>query len=418
MLLKGEEASYNSFTNILLIITSLAFIVVSIIYQSGNLSPDSIQYMLQARDFWSYKVNFPLGYPALIRTLSLFTNNDYFWASKLINIVSYFLIVGYCYKKRFFFEAFLFIFSFYPFILFYGTSLSEPVFFLILTILLAKIYELSENKKDKTLYLKLMLLFFALVSVRFTGIFFGIATIIYFYYLLYRKTLILKQFLCLSISVIVGIGLYLTVNKLYCGFFLGERAHLRIQAQDIITFLKERTNAFLTDFSFLKVFLHNRINNLHNSIHWAVGLMMILLFIFRLFKAKNTKTFSILLVVSGLVSLASLLYSYYTVKIDDNIRIKSLVFYFIMLLLFLNISEKILWYAKSTLILITSVNIVTYFIYSEPYFNSYKRLKTMSENINSEKLILFMKMELKEAILKFYFSKPYSSIKERVGQMM
>jgi len=59
----------------LVILGTLSFLVLKFIYSSGDLTPDSLQYFLQAKDFWTYQVNFPLGYPLAIKILSYVTGS-------------------------------------------------------------------------------------------------------------------------------------------------------------------------------------------------------------------------------------------------------------------------------------------------------------------------------------------------------
>ena len=98
---------------IIIPILVLIYFYVQIIFSSGKLSPDSLQYLRQADDFWNYKINFPLGYPLIIKLFTFFSGSS-FWASKMVNIFCYLGVLLFSYKKKFYFKETILLFSFLP----------------------------------------------------------------------------------------------------------------------------------------------------------------------------------------------------------------------------------------------------------------------------------------------------------------
>ncbi|MDQ1102447.1 hypothetical protein [Chryseobacterium sp. SORGH_AS_1048] len=172
----------------IIILGTLSFFVLKVIYSSGDLTPDSIQYVLQAKDFWNYKVNFPLGYPLAIKTLSYITGS-FFTASKVVNILSYLGIVLFSYRKKFYFPQTLVIFSFYPFMGLYTYSLSEPLYYFFNYLIIYCVYRISRERFSPKYSIYLGILFFMLVSVRFSGIFVFAVSILFLALLTWKKKL-------------------------------------------------------------------------------------------------------------------------------------------------------------------------------------------------------------------------------------
>ncbi len=357
--------------NCLVFFSAIIYFIIRICFSSGQLSPDGINYLLQAQNLWNYKVNFPLGYAFLIKLFSFFTGS-YFTASKLINILVYVGIIAFSYRKNFFFTQTLFIFSFYPFLDFFTQSLSESVYYFIIYLIIYYTYRITKHDFKIKFAVYLFLLFFILTSLRFSGLFIFFSSIIYFFYLLCKKELSPKYFILLSFAMTLGVSLYLLINYLYCGFALGQRDHLHIEPANIFTFITNISLSTARDFSFLNGILHQGIFQKILFLNIWVGIALLIAAIVTLYKKRNKRDFfTNYLILSFIIIFAGVFYSYYTTKIDNTIRIKSMPYLYLVLLLLTNLSEKIMSYLKILALLFIFINIYTILKYSDTILNNY-----------------------------------------------
>ena len=362
---------------IMVICGAVLYLFFRSFFSSGQLTPDGINYLLQAQNFWDYKVNFPLGYPFLIKIFSFFTGS-FFIASKLVNILAYLGIILFSYRKRFFFPQTLILFSFYPFLDFFTFTLSEPVFYFLNYLLIYYVFEMTKEGFKIKFALYFGVLFFFLVSMRFSGIFLFISTLLYFSYLFFKKEISLKNLFILSLIAVFGVLFYLMINYFYSGFFLGERNNLALKPTNIFNFLTEIFASTARDFSFLNVFLHKGILSKFSFLNFWIGFMMIVSGLLLFFKKKNrTDHFSIYLFFSFLIILCGVFYSYYTTSIDDTIRIKSNAYLFLAFFLLLNLPKIIIKFLKIIVIIILFINIGTLITYSESINEQYLKLESL-----------------------------------------
>lgn len=361
------------------------FFIFRIYFSSGELTPDSIQYLLQAQNFWEYKVNFPLGYPLMIKMFSFFTGS-FFTASKLINILSYISIILFSYKKKFIFPETVLIFSFYPFLNFYAYTLSEPLYYFINYLIIYYSFLLTKEGFNNKSAIFLCFLFFILVSIRFSGIFVLLASLGFFVFLRVSKKIPQTHFFILSAWATLGVLCYLFINFLYCGLPLGQRDHLSINHTSPYTFITKTSHSVVYDFSFLNGIIHKGILGGTSFLNSSIGAILLLAAIIILYKnRKRTDFFNIYLIFSFIIILISTLYSYYTTKIDDTIRIKSNAYFYLLIFLSLNISKKIVNYLKVYALLIIYINSFTLIKYSSTiinYFSKFDLLECQSNHIN------------------------------------
>ncbi|WP_294279210.1 hypothetical protein [uncultured Chryseobacterium sp.] len=361
-LLSYEKQS--SILDCIIILGTLSFFVLKVMYSSGDLTPDSIQYFLQAKDFWTYKVNFPLGYPLAIKTLSYLTGS-YFTASKVVNILSYLGIVLFSYKKKFYFPQTLIIFSFYPFVGLYPYSLSEPLYYFFNYLIIYYVYRISREGIKPKYAAYLGILFFMLVSVRFSGIFVFVFSMLFLALISWRKKYSLISYLSAMTVASLGVFLYLMINSLYCGYAFGNRSHLHQAPVHLFSvFIPHFLYSLCHDFSLFHSILHKGILSRISFIHLYSGLLLItggILLVIKKEKKLSSFNFYLVLCCSGI--LLSLLYSYYTTIIDDNIRIKSNAFLYLAMIIVFNIPRYTLNSLKVFVIAILVLNNFTVLIY-------------------------------------------------------
>lgn len=374
----------NTFAYYILISISFIFLLIRTFFSSGEIPPDGIQYLLQAKDFCTYKVNFPLGYPLFIKIISFFSGS-YLIASKIINILSFATIICFSRYKNFFFKETVLLFCFYPFINFFPSTLSEPLFFLLNYLIIYMIYHLEEKNISLKTSAVFFILFFLLVSVRFTGIFILFSLNIYTLYLIKTKQISLKNFLTVNILSSLGAISYLVINYLYSGFALGDRRHLLTGNKDIIAFSKEFILSVFRDFSFLNEILHKSILLKFSSLHLYLGVFIISLFL-ALCIFKSQKKFGIYLIISSAIIFLGLFYSQYTTKIDNTIRIKSNLYFYIVFFILINCSsliKKMLTIFFSAIIIL---NVYTLMLFSETVFQRINYLTTLISKAKNQNI--------------------------------
>lgn len=209
-------------------VIAIVYTFYSFFLAAGGIGADSLSYFGIAADMPELVTNlFPLGFPALIKFFHIFVQ-DYFWASKVLNISMVITILLFSYFKRFYFKETVLLFTGKT--LFFGLTLvsSEGPFLFLLYFLLYFFHEKFQDKiKSGTFVICASLLMILLFAVRYSGIYIYLGVgLFWLIMVLKRKTFASKidlfKFLVLSG---VGIGGYLCFNYFTFGSFTGE--HLR-----------------------------------------------------------------------------------------------------------------------------------------------------------------------------------------------
>ena len=200
----------------------------SFFLSAGGIGADSLSYFGIASDFPKLITNlFPLGFPALIKVLhSVF--QDYFWASKILNVMMVIGILLFSYFKQFYFRETVLLFTGKT--LFFALNIvsSEGPFLFLLYFLIFFFHEKFQEKiKSGTFVICASILMVLLFTVRYSGIYIYLGIALFWLVIaLRRKTFPLKKDL-FRFLVVSGIGIagYLSFNYLTFGSFTGE--HLR-----------------------------------------------------------------------------------------------------------------------------------------------------------------------------------------------
>lgn len=138
---------------ILSVIFGIIIIARSYFFRNGFLSPDSSSYLLMAMNFSEhgvlYSTEFPNNtfpvwpplYPILLSVVSFITSLDFFWASKLLNIIIFAIIISILYK-RYRNKTYLFVLIFFlsTFNRIFTFSWSESTFILALFLFTTALY--------------------------------------------------------------------------------------------------------------------------------------------------------------------------------------------------------------------------------------------------------------------------------------
>ena len=206
----------------------IVYSVQSLFLSAGGIGADSLSYFGIAADFPQVITNlFPLGFPALIKIFhSVF--QDYFWASKVLNILMVVCILLFSYFKQFYFKETVLLFTGKT--LFFALNLvsSEGPFIFLLYFLIYFFHEKFQEKiKSGTFVFFASLLMVLLFTVRYSGIYIYLGILFFWLFLVLKsKPLPIKidlfQFLWISG---IGITSYLSFNYFTFGSFTGE--HLR-----------------------------------------------------------------------------------------------------------------------------------------------------------------------------------------------
>ncbi len=210
-------------------------VVIVIIYSgqsfflsAGGIGADSLSYFGIASDFPKLITNlFPLGFPALIKIFhSVF--QDYFWASKVLNVLMVVGILLFSYFKQFYFRETVLLFTGKT--LFFALNIvsSEGPFLFLLYFLIFFFHEKFQEKiKSRTFVFCASILMVLLFTIRYSGIYIYLGVGVFWLLMVMRgKHLSIKNDL-LKFLIVSGIGIagYLSFNFFTFGSFTGE--HLR-----------------------------------------------------------------------------------------------------------------------------------------------------------------------------------------------
>ncbi len=236
---------------------------------TGYLSPDSDFYIRAADNYLhgkgflapatypfdentpqSHLAIWPVGYPAMIVTVSYITGLDTFVSSKLVNVIFLgfiFILLYYWYGKYSLLPACYFC-SFGKLEVFSYTW-SEGVFLFFLLWLL---YLLDRILAEKNSYLHIILLIFCLVGItllRYAGLiyFFYITILIFIFFVQKRYNLVRRLTFIIAISSLPVFG-YLLYNYSLTGGFFGGQTRIFPEIESWSFFLRGFLNSFLNEF--------------------------------------------------------------------------------------------------------------------------------------------------------------------------
>ncbi len=206
-------------------IAVLIYFFQSFFMPTGGIGADSLSYFGIASDLPRLETNlFPLGYPVLIK-IFYFIFQDYFWASKMLNLSMMLIILFFSYFKKFYFRETVLLFTGKTLFFALNYAMSEAPFLFLLYFLIYLFHERFHEKiKSRNFIFFTTLILVLLFTVRYSGIYIYLGTgVFWLVMVLGKKSFPLKTdvFKVLLISGL-GIAAYLGFNLYIYGSFTGE----------------------------------------------------------------------------------------------------------------------------------------------------------------------------------------------------
>lgn len=296
------------------IITFVMIVLRFLLNEKGRVTPDSIRFMRQAHIFPEIdNTTAPLLYPLMIKFFSFFT--DEFWGSKILGILSYFFIVIFAWKKKFYWRESLLVGGLFSMVSLFSATLSEALFlpFIFVFFYISRKVLLEEYSRILGIFL-LSLSLIILFNIRYSALFF-MGGIFLFGILNYQKSFA-KTYLISSIisfSFIIGYKIFFidVFNQNYVKNFL------EIGLKSTSTLLSEFLVAIGTSFN---PFVHilNPNGGILTVIILGIGFFNIalILFIFIKNKLSATEKMIVFLSVFGIICSFFIQYFYQTDALD------------------------------------------------------------------------------------------------------
>ncbi|SDQ33910.1 hypothetical protein SAMN05421664_1216 [Chryseobacterium soldanellicola] len=210
---------------ILSIIIVVVYFFQTFFISYGGIGSDSLSYFGIAADLPNPQTDlFPLGYPILLKIIYTFSK-DYFWASKILNLLFTAIILLFSYRKSFYFRETVLLFTGKTFYFVFFGAMSESPFIFFMYFLFYFLHEIFSEKKN--LYLNALggsLMILCMFACRYSGIYIYLSILLFsvlMFFKLKDKTYFKPLLLFLVVSGF-GIGGYLLFNHMYFGSLTGE----------------------------------------------------------------------------------------------------------------------------------------------------------------------------------------------------
>lgn len=295
---------------------------------TGGIGADSLSYFGIASDLPKLETNlFPLGFPALIQ-LFHFIFQDYFWASKMLNISMVIIILIFSYFKKFYFRETVLLFAGKTFFFALNTAASEGPFIFLLYFLIYLFHE-RFNGKFKIIPFVLLssLLLILLFTVRYSGIYIYLGVAFFWLMMVFRENGSPVEVDLFKVLLVSGIGIaaYLGFNLCVYGSFTGENLRgtpAQYYAVYVLRDILGMTGIF-DPFIMIKP-----ASNSFVSIAIQIGLMvfdlMLLKYFIKLVKRKKEvillEFHQLLWVISGVYTVALFVSGYFQQIEEMNVR--------------------------------------------------------------------------------------------------
>lgn len=344
---------------LLFAISLLSIVVVPLMIPTGGVALDSIAYFRLAYDLphieWSL---FPLGYPVLLKIFNVIFD-DFYWSSRVLNVVLYISIALFSYWKKFYFRATIILLSTKIFFFNFHQSISESLFLVCLYFLMYYLYAFfDDKKKGYRFYVPAALILVYAFCVRYSAlyIYIGFSLFYLIYYYKNKKTVQFfnNDFIKFLIISCFGIVIYCFFNYFNFGDFTGEKFRndppVTITAEDLLRNILSVFNSFNPLFA-----VKLKGNGMSVMVSELVFLLINVFFIFifvRIWKGyfhKQKADFHVLLIMTGIIYSLFLFVTQFFQGIEElNIRMLSessfLYFFSILLICYEDIKyEKLIF---------------------------------------------------------------------------
>lgn len=226
---------------------TLGMIILRFLWnEKGRVNPDSIRYMRTSKVFPIIdNTTTPLGYPLSLKFFTIF-GVDEFWASKIVGVLAFLVIVFFAWQKKFYWREMLIIGSLFSFVSIFSYTMSEaliiPVVFFFLYIsrqIIIRKYSFFNG------FVWQFLLLVMLVNVRYSALFFILSTLAFG--IIHLKKKYAKTFVCSALAALLFVVLYKIFfidyfNEKYVSQFLETNLHST--GQLILEFFEGMTTTF------------------------------------------------------------------------------------------------------------------------------------------------------------------------------
>lgn len=311
---------------ILFIGVLLKIAVLPFFLPSGGVTSDSVDYFRITDKFPEVVTDlFPVGYPFIIK-IFYYIIPDYFYSTKIINVLGILFIGLFSYYKKFYFRETVILLTFKIFSLFLFSYSEAP--FLVLEYVLVYYFHqyFSGNLKGIKFVLPASVIMIYMVLTRYSGLYLYIAIGLYLlYYTIknkYFKTIIHKSYFYFLIFSALGILLYIGFNYTHFHDFTGENSRGLPNYENFYSFTYEN---FLGAINIVNPILSIKITEFNSPIMLLIGIVLILidlalLFMFiisyKKFFKQEINSFHQLLLTIGVVYLTAMIFSEYTQRIE------------------------------------------------------------------------------------------------------
>ncbi|WP_267405492.1 MULTISPECIES: hypothetical protein [unclassified Chryseobacterium] len=206
------------------IIIVITYFVHTFFLPTGGIGADSLSYFGIASDLPKIKTNlFPLGYPLLLEIGHFFTK-DYFWSSKILNLLLTSTILLFSYFKKYYFRETVLLFMGKTFFFVFAGTLSEGTFIFFLYFMIYFLHQvfMKKNMVRNAVFASIALT--CLFTVRYSGVYIYLSALVFgvFVFNKIKNKEYFKPYLFFVILSGIGVGGYLLFNFLNLGNFTGE----------------------------------------------------------------------------------------------------------------------------------------------------------------------------------------------------
>lgn len=210
---------------ILAVIIVIVYFLQPFFFSNGGIGADSLSYFGIAADLPNPETNlFPLGYPILLRVLYNVVH-DWFWASKILNVLFVIGILSFSYFRKFYFRETVLLFTGKTCFFVFLQAMSEGPFIFLLYFLFYFLHQIFA-KKNRGFQNAVMasIILIVMFSVRYSGIYIYASFLLFFVLMFFkiRKAFYFKPLMLFGVLSGTGIFSYLLFNYLVFGTFTGE----------------------------------------------------------------------------------------------------------------------------------------------------------------------------------------------------
>lgn len=342
---------------------NIAAVVIVFIYffqtffiSFGGIGADSLSYFGIAADLPNPETNlFPLGYPVLLRLFfDLF--NDYFWASKFLNLLLITIILLFSYFKNFYFRETVLLFMGKTFLFVFSGAGSETVFVFLMYFLFFLLYQIFSKAKNLYVYaLGASICMISMFVTRYSGIYVYVSILVFCGVMFFKikDRIYFKPILLFVFLSVIGIGGYLTFNILQFSSFTGEDLRGKPSSITIIYIVRDFFGLInsIDPFIGIKPASNSFISILFQFLVFVVDLFIFIFFLKYFRKAKESPIyyFHILLwIIAGGYGVSLMVSGWFQQIEEMGIRLMTAsnfcLFFSFLILYFQNqLSDKRIW---------------------------------------------------------------------------